>query len=797
MTAYSSTPDLANHRLRVAFTIEGVPYVFTEGPISDGGTAGGGGGGSGGFDSGFSSGFDVGGGGGGGTTNDLFLDVQGNERPHVQCIERDSISFGENRIDLEKRRELGATLSLRIHDDTAGTLAALIKPRAEPVTFIDSTIARTTAMVGSGAISVDDESAFSAGDTAYIGAESFYVGSVATPGLLSNCYRQYYDGHAPQRHLGGTVAETAANVYKHPPAWTGRRLYLYAGLEGDDGLVEDVQLIGTWVLSGCPQPLNASTWDINAESLAAALAERVCYLGMQDVQPDEATVADATTIALSTDSGKLMHASGLAFRSHFMLQLADGWQSLRPGTSAAFSVTVDSQDFLTPAAPQAREVINGFTASVPPQILSLRQVFYAQQANPAKVALLLLCSYLGDGTEGTYDALAGREPSTWGDPEWYFGARLSETADVNVASFLKFRAAAPTWTVYIDEPITVGELLGELCQAVGAFWFVNASGQIELKRYSDRGDIQAGTAETITTADLDPSSPDAVDVIETDIFHTATFRANYDPIAGEFTGLVNVYDHNIQQRFPNTARVLEFESRFASVTMSRAPTRQGGAQRLVRCAGSTDEQIEHFLRRKQRRTARPRLEMSVTCRWHKSLIELGDEVTVTNANASDGEGGTINGYSALVIGKRADFARGTVEFRLMLRERGFYIAPAVEISSWVDGTKTATLKTDSDWIPSARRSAPAREFAAGWDGYLHHLSGTGSPTVAPCSVASIGSDTTLVLDQNAATLGFTPVSGDIIVLTGISGNANQAGYADTNHAFQTQDTPSGTPSRWL
>lgn len=760
MTAYADTADVNEHRLRTAFIIEGVPYVFTDADF---------------------------------TASD-FQDEQASNRTQLQVIEAESLNVGESRVDLEQRRELGATLSVRLRDTTAAVLLGLFKPRADPTTFVTSTIARTTAMTGGGTLTLDSTSALPSSGTVYIGAESFdYSGKTAT--TLTSVYRAYYGGR-PQRHLGGTRDEVAASVYEHPPAWTGRRLTLYGGYADSDGTIEDVQALGTWVLNAPPQPVAKDTWELSAESLAAGFAARTVYAGLQEVEPDIDTLANQDTITLSTDAGKMLHISGggATRRGHVMMQLGGGWQSLRAATPAAFSVTVDGPDFCEPTYPDVSAYVPANIASIAaPRIHSLRYVVYQAGVDPIDATLELLCSYLGDQVEdATYDVHPGRERTNFGEPEWYFGARLAD--DVDVSSFEEFRGVGFKWTVFLDEPMTVGDLLFECCLATGTFWYVNSSGKLALKRISENLEPSLTAPVALADADLHPEGVDALELIEADIFHTATFRANWDPLNDEYRAIVNVNDQDIANQYPNTSRTLEYESRFASVRLSRAPTRRGTpSQSIVRAGHADDSDIEWALRRAQLRSARAKREMTFTATWAKSLINVGDVVTVTNSRIPDCAGATLSGVSAMVIGKRPDFQKGSVVFRLALRGDGSQIAPAAIVSSYSAGPPVRlTLQTGDEWLTDGNQ--PAREFGGDWACRLHHLSGAGSPTVEDVTITNIQSDTQLDL-TSAPT--FTPVAGDVLTVGDASSTTNQDGWPADDVLFQTADAPTGSPTRWL
>lgn len=759
MTSYADVDELKNHRFRAAILIEGVPYVFCETAMP----------------------------------TSIFTDEQTNARPQLEVLEPGSLQVGERRIDLSKRREVGATLQVRLREDSSGTLAGLIKPRGDPTTFLTSDIARGASLYGGVGedVDVDDSSAFTAGTYFYIGAECFQANAAPTAGIIEEVFRTM-NGTRAQKHLGGTRDEVASSVFLHPPAWTGRRVWLYGGLEDDDGVVEDASLLAVFALTGAPVPLNAELWEINAESMVTALASKLCYVGMRDVPADGANFYPTDAVDVPSDSALFLKPTTATGRkAHVMMQLTDGWQSLRACEPAAFDVPLYGPELLTPTAPEAQQILGAPAGVI---IASLRQVYFDPGVDPIVGTLQLLCSRLGDGFENNYDVLPGREPDDWGDPEWYMGARIADHIDT--ASFTAFEGLGIPWVPYIDEPITAGEVLFECCQSVGAFYYVGGTGgdQLKLKRLSDRSEVQTSATRTITTDDLLPETADAVEPIESDIFHTVTWRGNYDPIAGEFTAIINVYDRDIAQQFPTTSRILEYESRFGSVSLARGPIQATTEQRLARSSAATDEEVEFMLRRKQARNAKPRMETTVVVPFSFSDIELGDEIVVSNTNASDLNGGTLSSHGALVIGKRVNYENGNVTLRLMLRETSSFIAAAVEVSSWDNATKRATLKTDSVWIPTtdSRRTKPARELAAGWGGYLHDVGGN---VYASASVAATGiiSDTVIELDQNAAALGFTPAAGDVFVLLrGTSGADNAAGYNDDDSADQTQQVPTST-----
>lgn len=767
MVSFNDVADQTRHRVRIAILIEGIPYVFCEQPMPTG----------------------------------TFFDEQGNAITQLEVLEPESLQVGERRIDIAKRREVGATLQVRMREDAAGTLAGLIKPRGSPTTFLTADIGRTDTLAGLAGndVSVNDSSSFTAGTFFYIGAETFQALDAPTSGKIETVFR-FMNSSQAQRHTGGTRDEEASSVFLHPPAWTGRRVYLYAGLADDAGDVEQASLLGVYALTGPPTPLNSGLWELNAESWVTNLANRMAYTGMRDVhadQTDEPQFYPRDSVDVPSDAALFLKpTTATARKAHMMMQLSDGTQSLRACEPAAFSVALYGPECLTPAPGEAQEILGRTHGEL---IVSMRQVYYDPGRDPVVATLQLLCSRLGDGSENNFDRLPGREPDDWGDPEWYMGANIASFVDTT--SFSDFEGLGAPWVPYIDEPMTVGDIAFECAQSVGAFYYVGGTtgDKLRLKRLSDRSEVSTGTQRTVTTNDLLPETPDAVDPIESDIFHTATWRGNYDPIAGEFTAIINVVDVDVARQFPNVARLHEYESRFGSVSLTRGPVRPPAEQRLRRNVGVSDEQIEFMLRRKQRRNAQARMETTVVLPFSFVDIELGDEIVVSNSNASDLNGGTLSSHGALVIGKRVDFETGHVTLRLMLRETASYFAATVEVSSWDNVTKRATLKTDSKWIPTtdSRRTKPARELAAGWGVYFHDVSGNAYASTA-VEASGIISDTVVQLTSNAASLGFTPAAGDIItVVRGAAGATNAAGYNDNDSATQTEQTPSTATSRLL
>ena len=134
--------------------------------------------------------------------------------------------------------------------------------------------------------------------------------------------------------------------------------------------------------------------------------------------------------------------------------------------------------------------------------------------------------------------------------------------------------------------------------------------------------------------------------------------------------------------------------------------------------------------------------------------------------------------SNYTCGKQIDYYGGTVQFEMVGIETGRIIGVAGEVSVWTDASKKVTFNaSDPEW----GGGNPSDYFTSGQEVRVYDVSAS---TFATTTITSIPNVVEIILNDNAASLGFTPVAGDIISTT-----LYQSALTDEqeNYLFQCDD----------
>lgn len=777
MTFASLTASLQDHRFALAITIQGVPQVFADQGISPA---------------------------------SLFQDELSVNRDQLPVLLRDRLSVGDRRLNMEDRLEEGSTLSFVLQDQADGPLQALIRPYGNPETFVESTTYART--VDPSTIRVGSLSGLASSGVVYIGAETIrYTGLSTPPNALSGTIVRGFYGSHRSRIDGGARAEVASDVFLHPPFWEGREVTLWVGYVEDDGTIGEMAEWGRWVLTGEPEYLGGGSdgetfgqWRFDAESLWTTLAQAEVMVGLRDVAPEEGTVYTDTTINLPTASGRYFAENTLNGQAselgHVLAKLGgEEGISLRQATAiGAFSVTVDTVEAVNPTP---RDEINApLVGPISPQVESVRYVFY-DTGDPTEILLKLLCSWNGDGLEeATWDALPGRERDSvagdvFGSPEWFFGARLA--AYVDVATFETFIGQGPAWTVYLEKPTKIVDILRDWALAVGAVVFVQ-DGKITAAALNERTPRSASQQALTDGLLVRLGSDDAVTFSTDGVVDTFSVRANLDPFTETYHAELTVSDEDIRRGRGRRTRAKELDLPWTTLTWETVRPPRSSVQRLVRGPGLTEQEVETMLRRRQRRDAKARREVDRVDVFTLAALNLGQVVAVTNPRQPDGAGGTVATTAIVVAIQGVDFAGEypSVRLRLRLTEPGYQWAPAARISSTADAGVTVNLRTGAAerWLEDDTK--PAREFAVGWRVRVVRQS-VADGISAETTITAINSDTQITLAAWGEV--WSAADGDLLICMGPDGSdtPNQAGRVASGIVLQAEEDGGSSSSKWM
>lgn len=694
-------------------------------------------------------------------------------RTQLVVVPPEGISFGEARLDFEQLAESGASLTVQLRDDVSRHLAALFAMRTRRVTRLAASVARTDALNGGGGdeLEVEDNTGLPTSGTCFIAAETLTWTGKSGSTTLTGVARARYGSRA-QTLVGG--AEEGMELFLVPPAWFGRRVTLKAVYLGDSGAPmyisddedDDSVTLGTFLLEAPPQFVGGGEWELQCGPLHERFARAPLYRGQRPVR----AIISGTSLAVG-DAAAAFFAEGTA-PTNVKLTFQDGRVVLPSFEGIAGGVvTIDDTEgpVISPNG-LAQNAVLTTTA-----VESAQQVAYLT-GDATRILLQLLLSRLGDEANTDYDVLPGVERTGYGETEWSFGAGI-EADDIDVESFEAFIGDGPTWTLLLDEQLSVADVLVEWCRSVRAFWRVTAEGVLAASRLREKS-TSAAESSALVPLDDDALIADDDEVLQIErgaVSTSVKLSANWDPLSGQHLAIVDVTDHELAALYPELEDQAALESRVLTVS---TPAVRSNAGTLARAGAITVDDVRIMLRRAQVSSTRARCFTQQRYGWDAFAIAVGDIVRVENARVPDLRGAMGLAVDALVVGRQLDVDTGVVTLRCLLVDRGFRIAPAGVIASWNAGTKTATLD-NSDPVGSSQ----GRFFAAGWSVEMLDVSAT-PDTVATLTIASVTDDTITF----TAAPGFTPAAGDVILPTPQAGQTvGVSGLSPLDYIFGVPD----------
>lgn len=725
------------------------------------------------------------------------------DRTQVKALLQDSVSMGEERIDMVTRALTGGGLSFKLRDDADGTLLSLFGYRATT----PRTNLVTTAYARGGAestITVDDTTGFASSGTIHIGAEAIsYTGTTAT--TFTTATRAAYGTRKGDHRSGVSGAYLGSLVTQYPQSWRGRRVTLKAGYEDDDGTIADLATIGTFQCSGPPAAVDdGNTYQIECEPLSNIFREARCYVGNLDatIQDWDAGIG-GETYELFEYNDQNPFVAGSSVNAHALIETDVGSYRLSAVSSVVGTgLTVGAYDYLTPSATQLFGSSGG--TGIGPVGRKVRHVAMLT-GSPVDITMMLLTSIEGDATNSDWDVLPGDTNTGLGTNSWRFGAGI-DAGDINYAdpdsassqgSILHLRNEPIVWRHLLMESIRVPDLLQEFCRSTGSFWYINSSGKLSFERLRDTAPASfASQSVTFDDSTVISAAP-VLRVSEENIAHTIEFRSNWEPLVGRYLVNVRTVDWELKERYPESAQEFVEESKFVRLDMAGYPVGGVDGQTIGGSSGVLPDEYAARLRRAQNLSSLGEVFVDLECAWNASQLVPGQIVDLNLPRTPDTKGARLTSARGFIVARRLNPNNATVSFTVRVMPKGRIIAPVGVISSVATTTNandTWTLNTSHATIdPDV--SSPAGYFAANWQIKWYDRS-TGT-VLGPYTVQSVNTGThQIVFTASPGSGANTPAAGDYCwpVVNQASTDA-ASGYDENDFGWMTDESGANEDSR--
>jgi hypothetical protein len=557
-------------------------------------------------------------------------------RPSVEVVVE--TVFGETTLDMQRRRQIGGSLNLLMRDNADQFLRALFRARRRPDTHLAVTVARTTAMSGSGVLTLKDTSSLPASGEVYIGAETFaYTGKAGA--TLTGVSRAQHSSR-PQTHLGGS--DTGAGIYVAPSSWVGRRVYVWSGYVADDGLVHDVAQVGTFRIEESPSHQGDETWELQCSEMSDWFGEARIYVGQRTIQSlpqnDRWSRVEGDTFDayIPGDSLSLLHTGTAATYALFEVEL--GLSAIREIVPTILDLRHRPAALLDPAmVPVSNNDNETNGMQTARRWSSVSHVAYLH-GDPALITLRLMLSRTGDESNGPHDVLPGYLPEGNGDESWRMGAAFDE-ADVDAPAFEALIGQSMIqWTHLLSKEMPITTVLDEMCFACRCFWYITAQGKLSVAKLRERVPVSVATRNVALDDDMiDANDDEGSTFSEREVVSGYRISANFDPVQDKHLAIVGLRDHDVANRYPEASIVEERESSFVSVNTTQFAVPASDSQRLVRLSSTDFLSLQVQLRRLQSAQSRAPLYYTATAHWPASVLQVGDVVRVDSAQLVDGE----------------------------------------------------------------------------------------------------------------------------------------------------------------
>jgi hypothetical protein len=611
-------------------------------------------------------------------------------RTRVRCIT--ALEQDRRELDMVARRAKGGGLRLRLVDDDSHTLRSLFAMRKRRATFITGHLSAAATT-----ITVKNTAGFPVAGDFWVGGECIsYTSKTGTS--FVDCTRGAY-GTRARALRGGTNNGQA--VYSAPPSWMGRVVTLkgyFREHDGSDPTSTDMQAtLGTFELDAPPQYLGGDEWELSAVDRVDGFLRKGLYVGVEPT-----TYAGLITIPpVSTGTGS---SADMYVSDTDRLKLVGTTANTSPGDYAfvrldgvaqSFNLLVrvtdtDSGEVAVPPfdAVMTANYLPDLNRSLPwilndeghgtlRSFTSARAVAYLHE-RADRVALKALSSRSGNGANGSYDVLLGRNAelaSDDADPDllaWRMGAAIT-LADIDTTAF-ETVGKRHDWWYLISEPTTVGDFLRDFCLATDSFVCTNVAGQLTVQSMSDS--LGTSIATTIDADDVVGLAPIKASYDEENVYPNIVLDCAYDARTEKFNERVALHDNELAERYPQRDRTLEIKSK--AMFISGLWTDEF----WIAVPGVPLAEAHARLRRYQSdEGGRGALYLDVRVHLDHALLDLGDLVTLTLSDIPDMEGSTISARRCRVVSTLTDWREGTVDLRLQVLRGPKLISPAAIIDS--------------------------------------------------------------------------------------------------------------------
>lgn len=684
----------------------------------------------------------------------------------TQCVCLASIVEGETVLNLRERREEAPTLALTLRDPD-GTLADLFAVARFRTTYLDADLTASSTSV-----TVGDPTGIVAGDHIYIDDETITLGTLSVS-TYASCTRGAFGSTATQ-HEDDSAAVDGASIFTSPPSWIGRRAKLVGYTLAPDGVsVLNSAVMGTFVVDSTPRHEGDSEWSIQLAGAMQDFMGRSVGVGLRetrltDTAPEWTTddqllcyVHDALAFRLGTGVTSYAIVDGASKSAIFRVDDVD----LSPySLTLAFPPLWDSASLATTtndAAGQStiRATLRG----------TIRPVGIIGGPSPIPI-LSVLISDEGQGAS-THDRLPGRKPTFVGDLGWRIGAAIAP-ALIDTATWEALTGLTNT-TLIIDDERPLGDVLREWCLLNDAIVSTTTDGLLTVRRLTER----SGTPTTLGDEDVVPGQV-KIEALEEDITPTVVVKCGYSPQDREFRSTLTLTDTELAKRYPRSVRRDEVEIRSVdSADTIRPEDVDGNPIRWIHPSAMPTGELQQMIVEAMRGASYggPRRLVRLTTTMVHYDLRVGDSVTLAltpaaYADAPDMRGGTLLGESGRVVGRRPDYARGTIDLAIELVDQLVHVLPAAVIAS-ASGA-VMTLATTGDEVASA---TPENDFYV--NAYVLVVDRSAS-SVEEFTISSIASSPPRLTLSGTPT--FTIQAGvDYVILVPVTPGTTATGYANT------------------
>ena len=694
---------------------------------------------------------------------------------YTQFVGLTRVEEGEAALDLEERREMGATLDVEILDDDAATLSALFAVNSRRRTWLTA-----DALVGATSLTVQSTTGLVNGQTIYSDSETITIGTVASGTSLTGCTRGAFGSTASA--LFGAAGD-GDPLYTVPPSWLGRRAYLYGYTLTADGRADE-QLLGVWIVDEAPRCTGDGIWALRFAGVAQEIYGRSVGVGLRDAKVISTTITYGTSGGRQTATFTVDDSTGFRLGSLFPTYVLIESE----GDSGTTYTIAELQAVALPPGTQTVTVYFDSTPWAPPlqggaRSMTMRPIAFV--GGGPQALLYVLTSKEGQAAT-SFDRLPGRLASSAYNTAWRMGAGLT-TAEVDTTAFSAIYESRTSMMI-IDREQSVSDLLREWCFLNGTATRITIDGKLAPFSLAP----QRVTATTIGPDDVIPDSRIEVQADETALSPLGSVKCSYNPFSRDHDVELELVDASLAKRYPRNQARRELE--FRSIGCSDGALVDTGSPPFNHPAALSAGEIATIaadIMRGDNGLARRYVSLSLTMS-HLDL-RIGDVVTLSSSlptafsTLPDLRGGTIAGKRARVVARRPRYDAARVDVRLLILDPLLVIPPASTITA-VAGT-TLTISTSTDEVSGA---FAGNDFIVNAAVRIYDVS---AGAVHLTTVSSILSSTQIVVASAPAFAIQTGV--DYVVLSPAAstvGGTSTTGYSMSEFATVANDAGTITAS---